>query len=166
MGALEYPGDPALPTILSQNQFKTIWSIGGDLKARTEQWIRKECKSFNKSDEVINTINEMVTSTNPLDQQDYSIYTRLYNLLFHDDDHENPSEKQESQAIEESVNTHEEDAPPPIVSVTSTEEENSALVVTAVPQEAESELEKQLKEQQGRAQSRVRDVHSINYYHL
>lgn len=124
------------------------------MKARTEQWIRKECKSFHKSDEVINTISEMVTSSNPLDQQDFSIYTRLYNLLFH----ENPSEKQESQVVEEVIDTHEDDAPAPIVSFTSTEEENSALVVTAVPRESESELEKQLKELQGRAQSRVRDV--------
>ena len=59
-GALEYPGDPPLPTILSQDQFKTIWSIGGDLKARTEQWIRKECKPFHKESLVINTIDEMV----------------------------------------------------------------------------------------------------------
>lgn len=127
------------------------------MKARTEQWIRKECKSFHKSDEVISTISEMVASSNPLDQQDFSIYTRLYNLLFH----ENPSEKQESQVVEDVIDTHEDDAPTPIVSLTSTEEENSALVVTAVPRESESELEKQLKELQGRAQSRVRDVQSI-----
>ena len=58
--ALTYPGELHLPTILSQKQFKTIWSIGGELKSRTEQWIRKECQSPQTATKLLQIIDEMV----------------------------------------------------------------------------------------------------------
>lgn len=58
--ALTYPGELQLPTILSQKQFKTIWSIGGELKSRTEQWIRKECQNPQAATKLLQIIEEMV----------------------------------------------------------------------------------------------------------
>lgn len=88
-----------------------------------------------------------MASSNPLDQQDFSIYTSLYQLLF-----------EEEEKVESPPSVMEENLPPPIVSVTPTEEENSALLIPALPQRVETESERQQKEQQGRAKSRVKDV--------
>ena len=60
--SLEYPGEERRPTIISQNQIKTIWERGGDLKERTVQWIKRECDSPVKAEAVLKIINEMVTA--------------------------------------------------------------------------------------------------------
>lgn len=58
--ALTYPGPLQLPTILSQKQFQTIWSIDEDLRRRTEQWIVKECPIPGKGPQLIDIITSMV----------------------------------------------------------------------------------------------------------
>ena len=58
--SLVYPGKEQLPTIYSQQQFKTIWDLGGEAKERTEQWIQKECYRVNKAADPISLIEEMV----------------------------------------------------------------------------------------------------------
>ena len=55
-----YPGPLQLPTILSQKQFQTIWSIDEDLRRRTEQWIVKECPIPGKGPQLIDIITSMV----------------------------------------------------------------------------------------------------------
>ena len=60
--ALTYPGPLQLPTILSQKQFQTIWSIDEDLRRRTEQWIVKECPIPGKGPQLIDIITSMVRS--------------------------------------------------------------------------------------------------------
>lgn len=99
-----------------------------------------------------------------MDQQDFSIYTKLYELLFSSTNQTTEIPVVEEQEIED-VN-----APPPIVPIMTQEkekEEEEVLVFTPTPQPVESESEKQLKEQQGRAQSRVKDVvFNYSYYSL
>ena len=56
--ALFYPSN--LPTIISQNQFKAIWTRNDEVTARTKQWIARETASSSKSSILLSIIDEMV----------------------------------------------------------------------------------------------------------
>ena len=98
-----------------------------------------------------------------MDQQDFSIYTILYELLFST----SPNQTTEIPVVEKQDDDDDDmNAPPPIVPITNQEKEEEMLLFTPIPQPVESESEKQLKEQQGRAQSRVKDVVFNDSYNL
>ena len=99
-----------------------------------------------------------------MDQQDFSIYTKLYELLFST----SPNQTTEIPVVEKQDDDDDDvmNAPPPIVPITNQEKEEEMLLFTPIPQPVESESEKQLKEQQGRAQSRVKDVVFNDSYNL
>ena len=69
-----------------------------------------------------------------MDQQDFSIYTKLYELLFST----SPNQTTEIPVVEKQDDDDDDmNAPPPIVPITNQEKEEEVLLFTPIPQPVE-----------------------------